>query len=723
VKALNLLATDYRLGDMVARYVRDANGANNQLILLPANLASQTSLRRERIESAEALLLPAHFQPLPARSPDSLVQVKIRGEGEASARIAGRSMRNSPSTAGLIIFESPTQETTGDLTTIRTTLRSPAGWTVEHCLRWRVGDRALSVSAQLVNTTNAPITVEHLSSFSLGGLTPFTEGLGIGRLHFHRFRTAWAAEGRHERLSAEALHLEPAWAPFGPRSERFGQVGSAPCNGFFPWGAVEDSAVGVLWGAQLCHPGSWQMEFHRVGDEVNFSGGLADREFGHWWKLIQPGESFEPPTAWISVVHGPLDALCDRLTAMQRPAAEAQPAAERSLPIVFNEWCTSWGHPTYEAMLAVAKRLQGSPVAYCVVDDGWAERPPKATMQSNGDWIVDQKKFPGGLKPAFDGLRQRGFVPGVWFEFEACNPGAQAWKETAHQLHRDRLILTVGTRRFWDFRDPWVHDYLAQKVITLLRDSGAGYLKVDYNDTIGFGADGAESPGEGLRQHLEGVQRFFTRLRTELPELVIENCSSGGHRLEPSMQGLCAMGSFSDAHESSDIPIIAANLHRLILPRQSQVWAVLHAGDSDQRLTYSLAATFLGRMCLSGEIHALSNVQWARVGEAMKFYQAAVPVIQDGASTIRQDELGSSWREPSGRQAVIRVSRNGAQALVVVHNFAAAPAVQLQLNLPEGARWKIARAFPSESDAKILAGGLHVPSSGNFTGRAWLLKR
>jgi alpha-galactosidase len=141
-----------------------------------------------------------------------------------------------------------------------------------------------------------------------------------------------------------------------------------------------------------------------------------------------------------------------------------------------------------------------------------------------------------------------------------------------------------GPRQFWDFRDPFTFDYLTKKVIHLLRDNGFGYIKVDYNETIGIGVDGAESLGEGLRQHLEGVQEFFRMLRKEIPDLVIENCSSGGHRLEPSMMALSAMGSSSDAHETREIPIIAANLQRLILPRQSQIWAVLRKDDTAQRL-------------------------------------------------------------------------------------------------------------------------------------------
>ena len=104
------------------------------------------------------------------------------------------------------------------------------------------------------------------------------------------------------------------------------------------------------------------------------------------------------------------------------------------------------------------------------------------------------------------------------------------------------------------------------------------------------------------------MQRFIARLRTEMPELVIENCSSGGHRLEPSMLALTSLSSFSDAHETLDIPIIAADLSRLVWSAQKQIWAVVRESDSLERVCYSLAATFLGRMCLSGDADVFKKV-------------------------------------------------------------------------------------------------------------------
>jgi alpha-galactosidase len=235
-----------------------------------------------------------------------------------------------------------------------------------------------------------------------------------------------------------------------------------------------------------------------------------------------------------------------------------------------------------------------------------------------------------------------------------------------------------------------VHDFLAERVLARLRDDGFGYLKADYNDSIGPGVDGPESPGENLRQHLAGVQRFFARLRAELPDLVIENCSSGGHRLEPSMFALTAMSSFSDAHETPDIPLIAANLNRLVWSAQKQIWAVLRHDDSCQRLSYSLAAAFLGRMCLSGDVVALDASRWRFVHEAIAFYREVAPLLRDGVfRCVRVG--GDSYQHPTGHQVVTVHDPVRRTLLVVWHAFADASEIIQPLPLP--GPWRIDREF------------------------------
>ena len=293
-----------------------------------------------------------------------------------------------------------------------------------------------------------------------------------------------------------------------------------------------------------------------------------------------------------------------------------------------------------------------------------------------------------GLAPVAAHLRQHGFVPGLWFEFEVSTEGTKAFALSDHQLRRDGRTLRVGTRHFWDFTDPWTFDYLTEKVIRRLHDDGFGYLKVDYNETIGLGVDHPDSLGEGLRLHLEGVQRFYRKLREEIPDLVIEICSSGGHRLEPSFLALGSMASFSDAHEGRDIPIIAASLHRLIQPRQNQIWAVLHPTDTPARLHWSLAAGFLGRLCLSGEIATLPEASWRQVVAQLEFYDRVKHLIADGQSRLHL-ALGKSWRHPRGWQAVVRTARPAAdEALVVVHAFGSTTGTTFTVPLPEG-EWRI----------------------------------
>ena len=715
------LLSKFTVGDTIIRFDAPAEGKGApQLSLHPKSLAP-VKHREFLPPDVEIAGLPAMWQPRRAWALDSLVQLKCMEDIYGGSFSQGRTMRSGHSTAVLEFIGQKVHKKNGG-TSVVTTLQHPSGLRCEHQLSWQGNVPVFSSRVSVRNAGKKPVSLEMLSSFSLGGMTPYAHDDAPNRLLVHRYRSTWSAEGRLDTQGIEDLQLERSWIGHGIACERFGQVGSMPVRGFFPFVALEDREAGVLWGAQLATPGSWQMEVFRKDDFVALSGGQADREFGHWFKTLKAGETYDTPVATIGCIKGNIDQLAQRLSSAQEGSLANLPKIENELPIVVNEWCTSWGNPTQENLLALAKRLQGTPAKYLVIDDGWAERPGGG-IQQNGDWIINRKAFPDGLAATCQAIRDHGLIPGIWFEFEVCNPGSKAFSLADHHLHRDGRVLQVGSRHYWDFRDPFTFDYLTKKLIHLLRDNGLGYLKVDYNETIGFGVDGAESPGEGLRQHLEGMQKFFRKMREEIPDLVIENCSSGGHRLEPSMMALCAMGSFSDAHETREIPIIAANLQRLILPRQSQIWAVLRKNDTAQRLAYSLAATFLGRMCLSGEVHDLSAAQWKLSVSAMQLYRRVYPIIRDGHSTFH-GETGKSWRHPQGWQAVLRTSKNGKRALLVAHTFGKAFPKSVQIPLAESG-WKIDEAWPEKQGLPTTLKGksLQLDLTGEFRACVVSLRR
>lgn len=719
LRAIEVFAR-HTLGDMTALYTLDRTTGQMEWSLLPTERLEHVVPRRTNLDDD---IQVAGQKPESRAAPwllEPLVHLKLREQDSAGPYAPGITLRHPAGPA--LRFAEQRLERTGDRVEIITLLRAEGDLAheCEHRVWHFAGEPGVRVATVFRNASARPLTLQLLTSFSLGGLTPFAADDAPERLWLHRSRSWWSGEGRMESTPLEALHLERSWGTGTIRVERFGQVGSLPVRKFFPFAALEDRAAGVVWAARLAAPGSWQIEVGRRGDTVGLCGGQADWELGHWMKTIPAGDTFTTHEALLTVATTTADDACHRLTALHQRARLTHPASERDLPIVCNEWCTSWGNPTHESLTAMAHRLRGTPVKYLVIDAGWYRADEGEWGASHGDWVVSAKLYPQGLKATLDAIRAEGLVPGIWFEFETVGIDSAASKnESAHLLQLDGRPLTAGARRFWDFRDPWVTDYLTQRVIAFLREHGLTYLKVDYNESIGLGADGAESLGESLRAHLAGVRRFFEALRTALPELVIENCASGGHRLEPSFIELSALSSFSDALECLEIPIVAAEQSTQLLPAQNLVWAVVRRDADERRLAYALAAGFLGRMCLSGDIAELSKERWAFVQTALALYREAAPAIRDGA--IRSHgERTPSHRHPRGWQAVTFATP--ALALVVVHTFAETPK-SFFVPLPKG-DWRVAKTFPAHpsAESELRTGALQVGDSPDFTGRVILLR-
>lgn len=515
---------------------------------------------------------------------------------------------------------------------------------------------AIRTYTEIENKGNKEVTMEMFASFVLKQV----EADAI-----YRMQSFWSAEGKLRRETIDDLHLEPSWAGVGVRIEKFGNVGSMPVRKYFPQLVLENSKTGEFLGIQLYCPSSWQMEILcKENDLLTVTGGLSDRDFGQWMKKLAPGEKFTSPEAVIAVSDSLLS-VCDKLVKAQHPHISQN---DPGMDILFNEYCTTWGNPSFENAKKICDRIADKGIKFLVIDAGWYGND--SWWNSLGDWIVNEKKFPCGMKAIADYIRSKGMIPGIWFEWESVACESEYFNKKEYLVCKDGEPLSVGDRRFWNMENPEVIEILSKKVLAQLKDCGFGYVKVDYNDTLGMGIDGAESLGEGLRRQMVASQKFFAKIREEVPGLVIENCSSGGHRLEPSMMALASQASFSDAHETKAIPLIAANLHRSIMPKQSQIWAVMRKEDSDARIYYSIVNTFLGRMCLSGDIYDLSEHQWSLIDEGMEFYRQVSEIIEKGETkviSVTSDEEARSYNHPKGQQVVCR-EYNG-KGLCIYHRF------------------------------------------------------
>ncbi len=599
-------------------------------------------------------------------------------------------------------------------TSIKTLLRTDNGCTILHTLTYVKGYKGFECETEFINSSENDVTLDMLSSFSLDNLSPFQLDDAPNCYNLHRFYGGWSLEGKHICQSIEELSLEKAWVGYNGNNEKFGCKGSYPVKRYFPTAVFEDKSVGVMWAVQLAHNTTWQMELTRMGDSLSFTGGIGDREFCGWKKNVAAGKSFKAPKAYIATVKGDIFEACQSVTDMQKIAQTAY--GEVGLPTSFNEYCATWGRPTQEKMLRFCKTAKKYGVKYVVIDAGWCEAGRE--QDGNGEWCIDTSIFPD-MKEMNRIIRENGLIPGIWFEFEVTTtPSKMFGAEYDHmKLHKDGFVIKSNNiRSYWDFRREDVREYLYEKVIKMLKDNGFGYIKVDYNNGIDTEVDGSVSGAEGLREHMQCVREFFRKMKEEIPDLVIENCASGGHRLEPSMMGVSAVSSFSDAHECVEIPYLAADLHNLMLPAQELIWAVLHDDDSRDRLVYSLCATFLGRVCLSGAVDTLAPWQEEIVMDAMDFYAGLENIIKNGLTRIYGNK-SKCTRYPTGTQVVVRTTDD--EALVVCHNFEGVGG-KLTIDIPDG--YKIARAFNGEN--VVLENGiLTIPEMSDFTAFALHLKK
>lgn len=332
------------MGGLTAVYRRESETGVVELVLLP------TGCEREIIRTDCAA--------------EPLVQAKLETDDAPTFFSGGRTMRNGP-TVRAIVFDGQTVQKSDDKTVILTTLTDARGLAYTHTLTLYANNSAAEIVTAVKNTGSTPVTLEMLSSFTPGSLSPFSEGLAPETLHIHRLRATWSAEGRLVTDRAEDLQLEPSWKCYSANCLRFGALGNYPVHGFAPFCAVEDTTHGVTWAAATTQGSSWQLELYRQDMGLSLSGGLADRELGAWCKTLAPGETFTAPKAIVTAVQGGVNLAAQALAENTRRTIEATlPESEKSMPVLFNEFCSTWGSPTEETILKHLEALKGRNLGY-----------------------------------------------------------------------------------------------------------------------------------------------------------------------------------------------------------------------------------------------------------------------------------------------------------------------------------------------------------------------
>ena len=170
------------------------------------------------------------------------------------------------------------------------------------------------------------------------------------------------------------------------------------------------------------------------------------------------------------------------------------------------------------------------------LDAGWYEgcgwdKERGLWWYNAGNWFPARERFPNGLRPVADAVHKSGAKLMVWFEPERVRPQTMIDREHSEWLiklpGRDDYMFNLGNR---DAR-MWLTDYLT----ALFKKEGIDYYRQDFNfDPYPYWTANDKPGRTGMSEikHIEGLYAFWDSLLVRFPNMLIDNCASGGRRLD-----------------------------------------------------------------------------------------------------------------------------------------------------------------------------------------------
>ena len=314
--------------------------------------------------------------------------------------------------------------------------------------------------------------------------------------------------------------------------------------GYSPWFCLRNEQSGVRFAAQLAWSGNWEMLFERFLDRNPKSWQEQDLrvELGIRFDmggpaLLEAGASLSLPAVAFTASTGDLDDVANQLHRYQRRYVVPRATANKPLLTQYNSW-----YPFRENVTA-ANLKQAADVAAelgleaFVIDSGWYRKTPDERSLF-GDWESNAATFPNGIKEVSDYVRGKGMKFGVWLEIEVASTDSQTFREHPdwYMAYNGQPVAGARTRVHLDFAKPEVRRWARAVLDRLVKRDGIEWVKLDYNIDAGEQLDaGGRITGTVLYNHIVHYYQWLDELRAAYPQLVIENCSSGGLRIDLGM--------------------------------------------------------------------------------------------------------------------------------------------------------------------------------------------
>ena len=281
--------------------------------------------------------------------------------------------------------------------------------------------------------------------------------------------------------------------------------------------------------------GSWKARFVNTGKAVDVEIGMERTNF----RLI-PGETIRQPSITVFVrknqTRRQFKTLLHRFMVDNKVPRDSKGKVIQPILAV----ASGGGNKTPQMMADILQYCVDNKMPFDTywIDAGWYGAPHKDELYSNcgpnwgkyvGDWRVNTTTHPtGDLLPIANAVHKAGLKFLLWFEPERMTDSAPILK--THPEYRHGQLVDYGNPEALKWIQDAVYGMIAKHKIDVFRedfnmDPGPVWRRMDAADRVGI----AEA------KHITGLYKFLDEMRGRFPDILQENCASGGRRIDIEM--------------------------------------------------------------------------------------------------------------------------------------------------------------------------------------------
>ncbi|MCX7598589.1 MAG: alpha-galactosidase [Armatimonadetes bacterium] len=308
-------------------------------------------------------------------------------------------------------------------------------------------------------------------------------------------------------------------------------VGGRSSNGTLPFFNLAWEGGGVV--VAIGWSGQWHAWIEHVGDKVRLRVGQE-----HTNLRLLPRERIRTPKVLLVFYRGE-EYQCGNNVLRQCLLAHYCPRHDGQLflpPVTHNTWFVynEGNETTEENQLRVIERLARLKLRTEVfwLDAGWFEG---GWPHGVGSWVPRADNFPRGLRPLGDAAHQNGMKFCVWFEPERVAPDSRIARDQPSFVLQGPVNWTGVHDGLFNLGNPQAREYLTSILSHIIAESGIDIYRNDFNiDPLEFWRAADEPEREGITEirYVEGLYEMWAELMRRHPGLMIDNCASGGRRID-----------------------------------------------------------------------------------------------------------------------------------------------------------------------------------------------